>query len=66
MTVNLAVDALADALALRGGVDTIAHSDRGSQSRSHAYGRALRTAQLRAKVDRAFGVRDVRRSTRIV
>ncbi len=37
MTSELAVNALRNAVALRGPVETIMHSDRGSQFRSHAY-----------------------------
>jgi hypothetical protein len=37
---------------LRGSVDTIVHSDRGSQFRSHAYARTLRQAQLRGSMGR--------------
>src|SRR4051795_12042823 len=50
MTAALAVNALNNALALRGKVavlEVIVHSDRGSQFRSHAYVRALREAELR-------------------
>ena len=42
MTSQLAVDALANAVALRRPTDTVVHSDRGSQFRSHAFVRALR------------------------
>jgi putative transposase len=52
MTSGLAVNALSNALALRGTVDAIVHSDRGSQFRSHAYLRALRDAQLRGSMGR--------------
>ena len=58
MTTDLAVNALANALALRGGVDTIVHSDRGSQFRSHAYVRALRNAQLRGSMGRVGACAD--------
>jgi putative transposase len=58
MTADLAVNALANALALRGGVDTIVHSDRGSQFRSHAYVRALRNAQLRGSMGRVGACAD--------
>jgi putative transposase len=50
MTSDLAVNALHNALALRGTVGAIVHSDRGSQFRSHAYVRALRDAQLRGSM----------------
>jgi putative transposase len=58
MTADLAVNALRNALALRGGVDTIVHSDRGSQFRSHAYVRALRNAQLRGSMGRVGACAD--------
>jgi transposase InsO family protein len=58
MTADFAVTALANALALRGGVDTIVHSDRGSQFRSHAYVRALRNAQLRGSMGRVGACAD--------
>jgi putative transposase len=58
MTADLAVNALANGLALRGGVDTIVHSDRGSQFRSHAYVRALRNAQLRGSMGRVGACAD--------
>jgi putative transposase len=58
MTADLAVNALANALAPRGGVDTIVHSDRGSQFRSHAYVRALRNAQLRGSMGRVGACAD--------
>jgi transposase InsO family protein len=58
MTADLTVNALANALALRGGVDTIVHSDRGSQFRSHAYVRALRNAQLRGSMGRVGACAD--------
>ena len=37
MTADLAVNALANALALRGGADTIVHPDRAGQARSTAF-----------------------------
>ena len=52
MTSQLAVDALTNALALRGGAGAIVHSDRGSQFRSHAYVAALRNAQLQGSMGR--------------
>jgi putative transposase len=58
MTSDLAVNALRNALALRGGVATIVHSDRGSQFRSHAYVRALRQAQLRGSMGRVGACAD--------
>src|SRR4051794_15893218 len=44
MTSSLAVAALRNAISLRRPAGTIAHSDRGSQFRSHAYVRVLRGA----------------------
>jgi transposase InsO family protein len=58
MTSDLAVAALRNALALRGPVDTVVHSDRGSQFRSHAYLRALREAQLRGSMGRVGACAD--------
>jgi putative transposase len=58
MTSELAVNALRNALALRGGVATIVHSDRGSQFRSHAYVRALRQARLRGSMGRVGACAD--------
>ena len=58
MTSDLAVNALRNALALRRGVATIVHSDRGSQFRSHAYVRALRQAQLRGSMGRVGACAD--------
>jgi putative transposase len=58
MTSELAVKALRNALALRGGVATIVHSDRGSQFRSHAYVRALRQARLRGSMGRVGACAD--------
>ncbi len=58
MTADLAVNALRNALSLRGAVDTIVHSDRGSQFRSHAYVRALREAQLHGSMGRVGACAD--------
>jgi putative transposase len=58
MTSELAVNALHNALALRGPVGGIVHSDRGSQFRSHAYLRALRDAQLRGSMGRVGACAD--------
>jgi transposase InsO family protein len=58
MTSDLAVDALTNALALRGTVDAIVHSDRGSQFRSHTYIAALRNAQLRGSMGRVGACAD--------
>ncbi len=52
MTSDLAVTALRNAVALRGPVQAIVHSDRGSQFRSHAYVRTLREALLRGSMGR--------------
>ena len=46
MTAALAVSALRNAIALRSPAGTIVHSDRGSQFRSHAFVRTLRTNGL--------------------
>ena len=58
MTSDLAVDALSNALALRGAAGAIVHSARGSQFRSHAYVRALGTAQLRGSMGRVGACAD--------
>ena len=58
MTAELAVNALRNALALRGAVGTIVHSDRGSQFRAHAYIRELRDAQLRGSMGRVGACAD--------
>ena len=58
MTFELAVNALRNAIALRGQVGAIMHSDRGSQFRSHAYVRALRQAQLRGSMGRVGACAD--------
>ena len=53
MTSALAVNALRNAVALRGrSAATIVHSDRGSQFRSHAYQRELRGTGLRGSMGR--------------
>jgi transposase InsO family protein len=52
MTSELAVNALRNAVALRGPAEATVHSDRGSQFRSHAYQRALREAGLRGSMGR--------------
>ncbi|MFG1925109.1 IS3 family transposase [Cryptosporangium sp. NPDC048952] len=52
MTSDLAVNALRNAVALRGRAEAIVHSDRGSQFRSHAYLQALRDAGLRGSMGR--------------
>jgi putative transposase len=58
MTSALAVNALRNALALRGRVDTVVHSDRGSQFRSHAYVSQLRRARLRGSMGRVGACAD--------
>jgi transposase InsO family protein len=58
MTSELAVNALRNAVALRGPVDTVVHSDRGSQFRSHVYLRALDDAQLRGSMGRVGACQD--------
>ncbi len=58
MTSDLAVNALRNAIALRGPTEAIMHSDRGSQFRSHAYVRALRDAQLRGSMGRVGACAD--------
>jgi transposase InsO family protein len=58
MTSALAVQALANAIRMRGPVGTVVHSDRGSQFRSHVYVRALRDAQLRGSMGRVGACQD--------
>jgi putative transposase len=59
MTSQLAVDALANAVALRRpAAGTVVHSDRGSQFRSHAYVHALRTSGLRGSMGRVGACAD--------
>ena len=58
MTAALAVQALANAITLRGPVDTVVHSDRGSQFRSHVYVRALRDARLTGSMGRVGACQD--------
>jgi putative transposase len=52
MTSQLAVDALASAVALRRPTETVVHADRGSQFRSRAFVRALRAAGLQGSMGR--------------
>jgi transposase InsO family protein len=53
MTSQLAVNALRNAVTLRGRTaPTVVHSDRGSQFRSHAYQRELRDSRLRGSMGR--------------
>ena len=58
MTSQLVVDALHNAVALRGPMTATVHSDRGSQFRSHAYVRALRAARLRGSMGRVGACAD--------
>ena len=59
MTSQLAVDALANAVALRRPAPgTVVHSDRGSQFRSHAYVRELRHHGLRGSMGRVGACAD--------
>jgi putative transposase len=58
MTAQLAVDALANAVALRRPAATVVHSDRGSQFRSHAFVRALRAAGLNGSMGRVGACAD--------
>ena len=58
MTARLAVDALTNAVALRHPTETVVHSDRGSQFRSHAYLRALRGAGLHGSMGRVGACAD--------
>ena len=52
MTAQLAVNALRNAVVLRGPAEAIVHSDRGSQFCSHSYQRELRAAGLRGSMGR--------------
>ena len=58
MTSELAVNALRNAVALRGPTGAVVHSDRGSQFRSHAYVRMLRHAQLHGSMGRVGACAD--------
>ena len=58
MTAELAVDALRNAVAFRGSAETIVHSDRGSQFRSHVYVQALRAAGLSGSMGRVGACAD--------
>ena len=58
MTSQLAVDALANAVALGRPTDTVVHSDRGSQFRSHALVRALGAAGLQGSMGRVGACAD--------
>jgi transposase InsO family protein len=58
MTADLAVNALNNALALRGAVGTVVHSDRGSQFRSHVFVKALREARLHGSMGRVGACAD--------
>ncbi len=58
MTSALAVGALRNAIALRGPVDTVVHSDRGSQFRSNAFVRLVANAKLRGSMGRVAACAD--------
>jgi putative transposase len=58
MTASLAVNALANAVALRRPAGTVVHSDRGSQFRSHAFVHALRSAGLHGSMGRVGACAD--------
>jgi putative transposase len=58
MTSQLAVDALNNAVLRRKPVETVVHSDRGSQFRSHAFVQALRHHQLRGSMGRVGACAD--------
>jgi hypothetical protein len=58
MTSQLAVDALANAVALRHPAGTVVHSDRGSQFRSHAFVRTLQAAGLHGSMGRVGACAD--------
>jgi len=58
MTAELAVNALRNALALRGVVGTVVHSDRGSQFRSNVFVQALREAGLHGSMGRVGACAD--------
>ena len=58
MTAQLAVDALANAVALRRPSGTVVHSDRGSQFRSHAFVQTLRGAGLHGSMGRVGACAD--------
>jgi transposase InsO family protein len=58
MTSQLAVAAITNAIALRRPADTVVHSDRGSQFRSHAFVRTLRDAGLNGSMGRVGACAD--------
>jgi putative transposase len=58
MTAELAVNAVRNALALRGVVEAVVHSDRGSQFRSHVFVQALREAGLQGSMGRVGACAD--------
>ena len=58
MTSELAVNALRNALALRGAVDTIVHSDRGSQFRARSFRAVLTAAGLQGSMGRVASAGD--------
>lgn len=58
MTSALAVSALRNAIALRSPSGTVVHTDRGSQFRSHAFTRVLRTRGLTGSMGRVGACQD--------
>ncbi len=58
MTADLAVNALRNAVTLRGAAATVLHPDRDSQLRSHVYVQALRTAGLSGSMGRVGACAD--------
>jgi putative transposase len=58
MISQLAVEALSNAVLRRKPVDTVVHSDRGSQFRSHAFVQALHRHQLRGSMGRVGACAD--------
>jgi putative transposase len=58
MTSALAVTALRNAIALRGPVNTVVHSDRGSQFRSNNFVKAIKHAKLRGSMGRVAACAD--------
>ncbi len=58
MTSALAVSALRNAIALRGPVNTVVHSDRGSQFRSNAFVKEVKNSKLRGSMGRVAACAD--------